>query len=431
MSAREPRSGSPCEESQPLEAGDGLDEFVSTPGTTECTVNVRVTHPDDAPGRPPFRGRHVAARPPQLHSSPDMVWLDGADGLDAFIPESNRSVSAAEIAPDTSTLSAVSAVEPIVFPTAEPCDEPSDAPEVGADAPLAGLDVHPVRLEWMMRAGRAALVCAVLAVAADRYAFIEAPSAPETVAPTPRPPETARRSPDRSEPTPVSARTFQPSTRTVTSTGRAARPRTPIEAASSPRRAALSLPAPPQLIVRQPTAPPPPQILASASLTQGAAPIAAPSADAPPTPAVVPPPLPALDVATSMSTAAPRAAPTGPSEAPAGTPRGEPEARAIERVLGHYRTAFNTLDASAATAVWPTVDEKTLARAFERLADQDVSFENCQIDVAGVLAEVACSGSARYVPKVGSRTPRAAARRWTFTLRKAAGEWVIDRVSAR
>ena len=65
-------------------------------------------------------------------------------------------------------------------------------------------------------------------------------------------------------------------------------------------------------------------------------------------------------------------------------------------------------------AVWPTVNEKTLARAFERLEDQDVSFENCQIEIAAVLADAACSGTARYVPKVGSRTPKAEARQWTI-----------------
>jgi hypothetical protein len=77
------------------------------------------------------------------------------------------------------------------------------------------------------------------------------------------------------------------------------------------------------------------------------------------------------------------------------------------------------------------VNEKTLARAFERLEDQDVSFDSCQIEVAAVLAEAVCSGTASYVPKVGSRTPRAEARRWTFSLRKAGGEWLIDRVGVR
>ena len=100
-------------------------------------------------------------------------------------------------------------------------------------------------------------------------------------------------------------------------------------------------------------------------------------------------------------------------------------------MLGRYRTAFNRLDAGAAVAVWPTVNEKTLAKAFERLDDQDVSFESCTIEVGGVHAEAACSGTARYVPKVGSRTPRAEARRWTFILRRASDGWLIDDVNAR
>ena len=107
------------------------------------------------------------------------------------------------------------------------------------------------------------------------------------------------------------------------------------------------------------------------------------------------------------------------------------ETRAIESVLGQYRTAFNTLDAGAAVAVWPTVNEKTLAKAFERLESHAVSFDNCQIEVFSVLAEAACSGSSRYVRRVGSRTPRHEARHWRFSLRKAGDGWVIDSVDAR
>lgn len=115
----------------------------------------------------------------------------------------------------------------------------------------------------------------------------------------------------------------------------------------------------------------------------------------------------------------------------AGPPGRELETRAIENVLNRYRNAFNRLDAGAASLVWPTVNEKTLARAFERLEDQNVLFESCQIEIGAVLAEAACSGSARYVPKVGSRTPKEEARRWRFSLRKASGGWLIDRVDAR
>jgi len=109
----------------------------------------------------------------------------------------------------------------------------------------------------------------------------------------------------------------------------------------------------------------------------------------------------------------------------------ELDAGAIENVLGRYRNAFNRLDAGAAAAVWPKVNEKTLARAFDSLDDQDVSFDSCTIEVGGVHAEAACSGTARYVPKVGSRTTRAEPRQWRFILRRASDGWLIDHVDAR
>ena len=137
----------------------------------------------------------------------------------------------------------------------------------------------------------------------------------------------------------------------------------------------------------------------------------------------------AAEAATLAPAVPAPAPPVGMPEAPA--PSRDLDAQAIENVLGLYRNAFNRLDAGAASLVWPTVDEKTLARAFERLEDQDVSFESCQIEIAAALAEAACRGSARYVPRVGSRTGKAEARQWTFSLRKDSGEWLIDRVATR
>jgi hypothetical protein len=150
---------------------------------------------------------------------------------------------------------------------------------------------------------------------------------------------------------------------------------------------------------------------------------------------------PALD--PSPAAAGPRAEASSPAEtlrsAPTEVPvnvatrptRRDLDTRAIENVLGQYRRAFNTLDASAAAAVWPTVNEKTLLRAFERLDAQDVSFESCAIEVGGVHAEASCAGTARYIPKVGSRTPRAEARRWRFILRRTGDGWVIQQIEAR
>lgn len=111
--------------------------------------------------------------------------------------------------------------------------------------------------------------------------------------------------------------------------------------------------------------------------------------------------------------------------------RREVDTRAIEGVLGRYRSGFNSLSASSVSAVWPSVDERSLYKAFERIEDQNVSFDSCDIEIGGVAAQANCRGTARYVPKVGSRTPRDEARRWRFNLRRTADGWVIDQVVVR
>ncbi len=103
----------------------------------------------------------------------------------------------------------------------------------------------------------------------------------------------------------------------------------------------------------------------------------------------------------------------------------------IQRALGRYRTAFSALDAGAARKVWPTVNEKALDRAFDRLETQVLSFENCLIGVTGLRAEASCSGTARYVPKIGGRNTNVERRQWKFNLRKVSDEWLIEGVDAR
>jgi hypothetical protein len=104
---------------------------------------------------------------------------------------------------------------------------------------------------------------------------------------------------------------------------------------------------------------------------------------------------------------------------------------AIRDVLGRYRTAFNVLDARAASDVWPTLDQRTLNRAFDQLAEQNVSFDQCAIDVRGVLAEARCTGTKRFVPKIGNQSAQVEPRRWNFTLRKSYTGWVIYEVEER
>lgn len=103
----------------------------------------------------------------------------------------------------------------------------------------------------------------------------------------------------------------------------------------------------------------------------------------------------------------------------------------IKQVLQRYRTAYEGLDAHSARVVWPAVNEIALARAFDGLESQSLTFEACDVRVRGEAAATAvCRGSARYVPKIGSRDPRTEPRVWNFTLRKAGTDWTIDSARA-
>jgi hypothetical protein len=101
---------------------------------------------------------------------------------------------------------------------------------------------------------------------------------------------------------------------------------------------------------------------------------------------------------------------------------------AIRAVLDRYQTAFSHLDASTAKAIWPSVDEKALGRAFGQLERQEVVLDGCDVKVAGQRAAAACRGQSSYVPRVGNKAARVEARRWAFTLRKTGESWVIEAV---
>jgi hypothetical protein len=104
----------------------------------------------------------------------------------------------------------------------------------------------------------------------------------------------------------------------------------------------------------------------------------------------------------------------------------EPVRHTIER----YRTAYEQLDAGAARAVWPAVDQGALARAFSSLSSQQLTFEGCTVDVTGATARANCRGRARVVPRVGGGS-ETARREWRFWLREANGRWVIERAEVR
>ena len=219
-------------------------------------------------------------------------------------------------------------------------------------------------------------------------------------------------------------------------------PRPP--ASSSLRGAATSPPTPPlrPAIQRAEESPrPTPPIRASTS--SPAAPVVSPAAPTPPAAAIpLPNPVPLASVSSAtMPTAPSPAAASAPSpaepstvvSAPSATPAGilTTETRNVALALNRYQDAFSALDANAAHAVWPSVDVKALAKAFDQLEEQTFDLEGCDITVTGARAEADCAGNARYVRKVGNRTLRVEPRRWRFRLRQANDQWLIDAVDAR
>ena len=103
----------------------------------------------------------------------------------------------------------------------------------------------------------------------------------------------------------------------------------------------------------------------------------------------------------------------------------------VADVLRRYARAYGDLDVSAAREVWPDVDQRALARAFDGLASQTVSFADCQIDVQGTTANASCHGQASYVGKVGRGAPRTEPRTWRFQLRRDGETWKIANAEAR
>jgi hypothetical protein len=137
--------------------------------------------------------------------------------------------------------------------------------------------------------------------------------------------------------------------------------------------------------------------------------------------------MPETTVPTPIS---PGPTPTAAAVVPAAIVSPREETR-VQEVLRRYARAYGELDASAAAAVWPSVDEKALARAFKDLASQNLSFDDCEIDIRGSVANASCRGMASYVGKVGSREPRIEPRTWRFELRRDGEAWKIENAEAR
>ncbi len=196
-------------------------------------------------------------------------------------------------------------------------------------------------------------------------------------------------------------------------------PRPDAVPATTPQTVASRLalePAGPVAPISNTVAPvPPPVMPAVQSQPSG---VAAPQAmNVPPPPVAAPPAPPASASANSAA-------------APTTVTRTRDDERLIEEVLQRYRSAYEGLDARSARAVWPAVNEAALARAFDGLESQRVTFDACDVRLRGEAAAATCRGSARYVPKVGSREPRVESLTWNFTLKKDGTDWKIESARA-
>jgi hypothetical protein len=199
--------------------------------------------------------------------------------------------------------------------------------------------------------------------------------------------------------------------------GRASQPPLPPSLPSSGQGPALegaALAATSVLPSSPPTAPPPPPPSSSAA-AKAPVPVANPPAFiAPSSPVRITTPPAAGENAAPGSVASPR----------------EVDTALIESVLTQYRTAFANLDASAVEPFWPSVNSRSLSRAFDQLEVQKFEFDRCTTDIKGATAVTTCSGRARYTPRIGNKTPRVEPRRWTFTMEKVNQNWVIRRVDS-
>jgi hypothetical protein len=126
----------------------------------------------------------------------------------------------------------------------------------------------------------------------------------------------------------------------------------------------------------------------------------------------------------------PAATDTPPPPAPSTTAPAPPDDAGVRAALAQYESAYSSLNAAAARAVWPGVDARSLERAFESLESQRVALGRCSVSMNGTRAQATCQGTATWTPKVGGGT-NTSPRTWRFDLANTGGSWKITRADAR
>jgi hypothetical protein len=172
-----------------------------------------------------------------------------------------------------------------------------------------------------------------------------------------------------------------------------------------------------------------------ASPPVAAAPAAAmPDALAPPAPlvATAPPGLPVApaagaDALAGMAVVDAPAAVTPPVALTGGRSSDD----SIRTLLQRYEDAYDQRDVRTAAALWPSLDQRALARAFAGLDRQDVEFDRCDIEASEAKGSAICVGTVRYVPSVGRSVEKADRITWTFDLARSGEHWHIDGLTAQ
>ncbi len=159
------------------------------------------------------------------------------------------------------------------------------------------------------------------------------------------------------------------------------------------------------------------------------------AAPAPREPAVdkpIPPPAVAVGEAPVVTSTATSTATRPPvTEKTASPVESVNEAAAVRAALAKYANAYTDLDAAAVRAVWPTVDQGGLRRAFSALDAQQVTFDRCDVQVTGAAGRATCAGTAMWRPKIGGGSAREQNRTWNFVLKNAGGSWQIVKAEVR
>jgi hypothetical protein len=103
----------------------------------------------------------------------------------------------------------------------------------------------------------------------------------------------------------------------------------------------------------------------------------------------------------------------------------------VKAVLARYASAYERLDAGSVKEIWPTVDERALARAFSGLQAQSITFDACDLTIGDAHATASCRGSATYVTGLGKRSNVTQQRQWTFRLERSPERWAIQEIQVR